>query len=167
MYQREQGGLRSITNARVMGTGIENTAPTTQWQVTNSAILPRLTPAERAIIFDQQGCFKCWRLYVDHKGANCPNCFPAPGSYKALIPEYAEAVRDGKNKPCRGGTIAAHVGHVSTSEDAAPSAVLGVGEGELDDSNKYVPRSSSSFSSGHLEWRCQIDGPSMSKPLVK
>ena len=103
---------------------------------------------------------------MDHKGANFPNGFPAPGSYKALTPEYAEAVRDGKNKPHQGGTIAAHVGHVSTNEDAAPSAVLGVGEGESDNSNKYVPRSSSSFSSGHLEWRCQIDGPSMSKPLV-
>ena len=44
--------------------------------------------------------------------------------------------------------------------------MLGVGEGELDDSNEYVPRSSGSFSLGHLEWHCQIDGPSMSKPLV-
>ena len=166
MYRREQGGPRSITNARVMGTRIENTAPTTQRQVTNSAVLPKLTPAERAIIFDHQGCFKCRRLYVDHKGANCPNGFPAPGSYKALTPEYAEAVRDGRNKPRRGGTMAAHIGHASGNEDATPSAVLGVGEGESDDSNEYVPRSSGSFSSGHLEWRCQIDGPSMSKPLV-
>ena len=40
--------------------------------------LPKLTPAERAIIFDHQGCFKCRQLYVDHKGADCPNGFPPP-----------------------------------------------------------------------------------------
>ena len=46
MYRREQGGPRSIKNARVMGTRIENTALMTQQQVTNLAILPRLTPTE-------------------------------------------------------------------------------------------------------------------------
>src|ERR1700743_2793763 len=117
MYRREQGGPRSIANARTMGTRIENTALTTQRQVMSSAVLPRLTPAERAIIFDHQGCFKCRRLYVDHKGANCPNGFPTPGSYKTLTPEYAEAVRDGRNKPRRGGTMAAHIGHAYTNED--------------------------------------------------
>ena len=165
LYRKEQGGPRSIANARTMGTRIENTAPTTQRQVMSSAVLPRLTPIERAIIFEHQGRFKCRRLYVDHKGANCPNGFPAPGTYKALTPEYAEAVKDSKNRPRRGGPVAAHIGHAPTNEDSTPSAVLGVGEGESDDSAKYVPKSSS-FSSGHLEWRCQIDGPSTSKPLV-
>ena len=144
---------------------IENTVPMTQQQVTGSVVLPRLTPIERTIIFEHQGCFKCRQLYVDHKGANCPNSFPALGTYKALTPKYAEAVKNSRNRPHRGGPVAAHIGRAPTSEDSIPSAVLGVGEGELDDSNKYISRSSS-FSSGHLEWCCQIDRPSTSKPLV-
>ena len=85
--------------------GFKNAAhptPTTSSTVlrpmTNTPALPKLTPAERTIIFDHQGCFKCRQLYVDHKGANCPNGFPAPSTYKTLTVEQAEAVRDSKNK---------------------------------------------------------------------
>ena len=64
----------------------------------DGASLPRLTPAERSLIFDHQGCFKCRQLYVNHKAANCPNGFPPAVTYKTLTAEYAESVRDSKNK---------------------------------------------------------------------
>ena len=131
---------------------------------TQRAILPRLTQAERSIIFDHQGCFKCRQLYVDHKGANCPNGFPTPDSYKPLTTAYAESVRDSRNKPrARIGPVA-HIGYSGSSLE--PSAVLGIGEEESDDSDEYVRDTTNPFYSRHLEWRCRVDGPSVSEPIA-
>ena len=107
----EQRTLRGITNiasgsTRPVGVGGPNN-PAAQRPLPTAA-LPKLTPVERMILFDHQGCFKCRQLYVDHKGADCPNGFPAPGSYKPLTTAYAEAVRDNKNKPRP--RMAAHAG---------------------------------------------------------
>ena len=150
-------------NGRTMGNRIENTVT----RSTNFTALPRLTPTERAIIFEHQGCFKCRKLYVDHKGANCPNGFPAPGSYKPLTNEFAEAVRDSRNKPkSRALGPVAHVGYVTEGEGSElQSAVLGIGEEDSDDETRCAPANSSPFFSRHLEWRCRVDGPSVPEPL--
>ena len=154
----------SANSGRTMGNRIENTVS----RSTNFTSLPKLTPAERAIIFEHQGCFKCRKLYVEHKGANCPNGFPAPGSYKPLTNEYAEAVRDSKNKPKpRAQGTVAHVGYVTEGEGGpeVQSAVLGIGEEDLDDETRCAPTNSLPFFSRHLEWRCRVDGPSVPEPL--
>lgn len=129
LYRKERRMGRNPNNRRAMGTRIENTVPTQRVTNTSFYAVPKLTPAERAIIFDHQGCFKCRQLYVYHKGENCPNGFPAPGSYKPLTNEYAEAVRDSKNKP------KPRAGHTSTEATEVPSAVLGVGEEDSDESD--------------------------------
>ena len=50
---------------------------------------------------------------------------------------------------------------------ALPSAVLGIGEEESDDSSKYVrAHDPSPFSSGHLEWRCRVDGPLVTESVA-
>ena len=80
-----------------------------------------------------------------------------------MTAKYAEAVRDSKNKPrAQVQGPVAHVGY-SESENATRggSAVLGIG----DDSDGYVQTHSTPFSSGHLEWRCRVDGPSVSEPV--
>ena len=152
-------GMTNITNTGRPGAQKDTGGPMPQ-----RAVLPRLTQAERAIIFDHQGCFKCRRLYVDHKGANCPNGFPSPDSYKPLTTAYAESVRDSRNKPrSRVGPVA-HVGYSGSS--AEPLAVLGIGEEESDDSDEYVHKTTNPFYSRHLEWRCRVDGPSVSEPVT-
>ena len=177
-YRVERTGMKNITNSgrsfgtdsnvgRTVGTRAVGNSVT---RPTGSAALPKLTPAERSIIFDHQGCFKCRRLYVNHKGANCQNGFPSGSSYKPLTTEYAEVVRDSKNKPrSRVPGPVAHIGY-SGSENATAggSAVLGVGDEESDDSDKYVQthNTPTPFSSGHLEWRCRVDGPAVSEPIM-
>ena len=99
LYWREQKSVKVTSTGRTMGTRIDNTAVMAQRSTASFSALPKLTPAERSLIFDHQGCFKCHQLYVDHKGANCPNGFPLPGAYKTLTAEYAEAFQDGKNRP--------------------------------------------------------------------
>ena len=159
---------KNVASGRTMGTRIENTAPTQR--PSGSTSLPRLTNVERSIIFEHQGCFKCRRLYVDHKGANCPNGFPAPGTYKPLTAEYAESVRDSKNKPKSrsGPAVVAYVGYPTVEDTAGgPSAVLGVGEEDSDDSDmRYASANDSPFSVGHLGWRCRVNGPSVPEPIT-
>ncbi|KAF9645798.1 hypothetical protein BDM02DRAFT_3119713 [Thelephora ganbajun] len=169
MLRKEQKGAKAT--GRIMGTRIDNTAPTMQRSTASTTALPKLTPAERALIFEHQGCFKCRQLYVDHKGANCPNGFPPSGTYKTLTSEYAEAVRDSKNKSrSRAPGPVTHVGYDTVEgvdTRALPSAVLGVGEEESDDSSKYVrTRRIPPLFSEHLEWRCRVGGPSVSEPVA-
>ena len=57
----------------------------------------------------------------------------------------------------------AHVGY--SGSGAEPSAVLGMGEEESDDSDGYI-HSTNPFYSRHLEWRCRVDGPSVSEPIA-
>ena len=106
IHRAEQQGVWPLVGGQP--TGIQSaanmmaTSLVMQWPPLasmNGPVLPKLTPAERAIIFNHQGCFKCHQLYVDHKGANCPNGFPSPNSYKALMVEHGAAVRDSHNKP--------------------------------------------------------------------
>ena len=53
--------------------------------------------------------------------------------------------------------------HISYAvSDVEPSAVLGTGEEESDDSDEYV-RATDPFYSRHLEWHCCVDGPSVSE----
>ena len=60
----------------------------------------------------------------------------------------------------------AHVGF-SAVTGTMPSSVLGEGEEDSADSEEYVRHPPTSpFSSGHLEWHCQIDGPLVSEPIV-
>ena len=157
--ERDKVSKNPFTRPTV-GVGQKNASTSTR-PPRNPDALPKLTPVERSIIFNYQGCFKCRQLYVDHKGASCPNGFPSPSSYKPLTVEYTEAVRDSKNKPrSRGGPVA-HVGYPEEVDVGAGLAVLGIGEEESDDS-EYVRKSTPStpFSSGHLEWHCRVDGPS-------
>ena len=119
----------------------------------NSKPLPKLTPGERNIILNHQGCFKCRRLYVDHVGANCPNDFPPAESYKPLTVKHAEAVRDSKNKPKTRGSAGpgaagpscpgpsrpvAHVRYTEEETEDTWSAVLGVGEEDSDENDRCV-----------------------------
>ena len=98
MYVEQKGPeLRTMKNpgsGRPLGSkgpgGSTSTA--TGQQPPSSSVLPKLTPVERSLLFEHQGCFKCRKLYVDHKGADCPNGFPALGSYRPLTAELAEAV---------------------------------------------------------------------------
>ena len=51
--------------------------------------------------------------------------------------------------------------------ESLPSAVLGIGEEDSDDSMKYIHTSTlPPFSSQYLEWQCRVNRPSVSEPVV-
>ena len=63
MYQAEQQKEgKDVGGGRTMGTRTENTMSTFRKPAVGSFDLPKLTPAERALIFEHHGCFKCRQL---------------------------------------------------------------------------------------------------------
>jgi len=48
------------------------------------ARLPRLTDSERALLQNNEGCFKCRKFFAGHLSKNCPNSYPDPNTYKPL-----------------------------------------------------------------------------------
>jgi hypothetical protein len=49
-----------------------------------SGKLPKLTELERRLLFDNEGCLKCCRFFVNHKSATCPNNWPTAAGYRTL-----------------------------------------------------------------------------------
>ena len=120
MYRVEQWVTKSGGGC-AMGTRIKNT--TVARSTVSTSALPKLTPAKRSLIFDHQGCFKCRHLYINHKGANHPNGFPPPETYKMLTVEHAEAVWDSKNRPrTQAPSPVAHVGYSITLGARGPES---------------------------------------------
>jgi len=66
--------------------------------------LPALTEEERALLYENRGCYKCRRLYAEHLGRDCPNDFP--DTHVLITPALAatakaewEKRRQSKGKP--------------------------------------------------------------------
>jgi hypothetical protein len=83
--------------------------------------LPKLLEAERCLLYDNEGCLKCCRVYVDHCSTNCPNNFPNPSTYKPLTQTFVDAIKSRIKKP-----VAAVVNADASTSYAAPiAAVMG------------------------------------------
>ena len=77
--------------------------------------LPALNAAERALLMEHEGCFKCCRFYMTHKSTDCPKGFPEKSSYSTLT--EANALNAKKCHQKKGKTYAAAV----ISPPAAPT----------------------------------------------
>jgi hypothetical protein len=69
--------------------------PNTQGSTSTAprARVPKLTEDERTLLYNNQGCLKCRRVFVEHKMADCPNGFPDPTKYKTLTQAHVDRVR--------------------------------------------------------------------------
>jgi hypothetical protein len=54
--------------------------------------LPKLTETEHNLLFDNKGCLKCCRFFVNHHSADCPNEFPSGVGYKPLMTDDVKSV---------------------------------------------------------------------------
>ncbi|THH11767.1 hypothetical protein EW146_g7927 [Bondarzewia mesenterica] len=67
-------------SARKPSTSITSASPFD----TSNARLPKLTEAEKTLLRDNNGCFKCRRFHTDHDSKSCTNGFPLGVTYKTL-----------------------------------------------------------------------------------
>jgi hypothetical protein len=119
---------------------------------TSTPSIPKLTAADRTLLNEHEGCYKCRNFYVSHRGAKCPNGFPEASTYKPLTVADALAAKK-KRKP----VVAAVV--------AAPEVVAAMGMtscviGDGTDSESYVQHVP------HIYWDCLVDSPPLESPVA-
>ena len=91
--------------------------------------LPALTATKRALLQDNEGCFKCRVPFTDHLSRNCPTGFPDKASYKPLTEaDIAVAKRHKANTKATKAAAALPVDEPAIPAAVVmPSAVLGNG----------------------------------------
>lgn len=108
--------------------------------------VPPLTEEERALLRENDGCFKCREPFAKHTTATCNNGFPDGATYKTITASSIAAKKAKKT----GNTVAA-IEVANTVAVVMPSAALGNGT----DSEECV----APLTTPLLLWDCFIDGP--------
>jgi hypothetical protein len=109
--------------------------------------IPKLTDADRVLLNDHDGCYKCCRFYGKHKGKHCPHGFPDPATYKPLTLASALAAKK-KMEKALVAVVDMEPETVITAVGMS-SAVIGDGT----DSDEYVDP----LHSPHIYWDCLAD----------
>jgi hypothetical protein len=55
--------------------------------------VPCLTDLEHQLLQNNDGCFKCRRVFVSHRSAQCLNTFPKPATYKPLTQTFVDSIK--------------------------------------------------------------------------
>lgn len=113
--------------------------------LSSSSRLGPLTPTERTLLMEHNGCFKCRKFYVGHRSRECTEGAPEASSYKTLTEADATAAKPKGNKK----TVAA----VAPIGAVMPSSVIE--EMSESDNDTYV----APFETPHLIWPCLLTGP--------
>jgi hypothetical protein len=85
--------------------------------------IPKLTEAEKQLLSDNQGCFKCRRVFQDHMSRDCPNGFPK--KHYAITQALVDRFRPKATPTAAAAAVdtasssAAPIGFSSVLEDAA------------------------------------------------
>ena len=99
----------------------------------NRPILPKLTSVERQLLYDNEGCLKCRRVYVTHRSTSCPNDFPEPTAYKPLTQSFVDLIKRRLRKP-----IAAVMNDDNSMPNAPVTPVAAV-MGTVNNPTAYMP----------------------------
>jgi hypothetical protein len=155
--------------------------------------LPKLTNNECRLLFDNNGCLKCRKFFVNHCSANCPNGWLIAASYHTLMQGDVNCAHNG-GKAKTVATIntgdnnvagpSAHPITVVLGTSSAPVAhmpsnasnVIEGTEGSASENSMSVmhnrtpvpPTVSEGHESppnaSHLHWRCLVEGRDLTAP---
>jgi hypothetical protein len=84
--------------------------------------LPKLSDVERKLLFDNEGCLKCRRVFVSHRSSNCPNDFPNATTYKPLTQSTVDAISKRVQKNV--ASVVAATDNVAATSSTQPVAVV-------------------------------------------
>lgn len=154
------------SNGQPTGSGSNNSKG-----LPNTAVklLSKLTEAERKLLMDNEGCFKCRRFFAGHMSKECLNPWPDANTYKTLTAAdvaIAAANKRGK-KPTTVAAISddtmSVVAAVNTGfPHAATTGILGNGTDSSDD--EWV----CPISVPHISWEAIVhndNGPTYPSPI--
>jgi hypothetical protein len=108
--------------------------------------LSPLTTAERALLIEHEGCFKCCHFYTYHKSADCPDGFPNKSSYVPLTEVHALATKKKSVKKEKNPVMTV----MTPAAVVMPSAVLGDGS-----DSEYI---NTPFFTPHFFFNCSVGG---------
>ena len=174
-----------------------NVAPASSSLSSSTCIsLPKLTPIERKLIYDNEGCLKCHCVFVNHQSGTCPNDFPDAATYKPLTQAAIDTLSKHAKKSIAAVTdatmttsaqpIAVVMGVSAHPVAYMPSNISNVIEGDSTDSEPSVsnphiaavhPQKPSPtltvsrcdvapLTVPHLFWQCSISGPANCLPVT-
>jgi hypothetical protein len=106
--------------------------------------LARLTETERRLLFDNEGCLKCRKVFVSHRSANCPDGFPNAANYKTLTQSFVDHIKMRRNKKPV-AVIMQSTNDTSASSSTAPVAAI---MGSSSTAIAYMPSNSSNVLEG-------------------
>jgi hypothetical protein len=85
---------------------------------------PKLTEIERQLLFNNEGCLKCHRVFITYRSANCPNGFPSATVYKPLSQADVDRIKHTRaSKPITSVTSTAST-FTSNDQNIHPVAVV-------------------------------------------
>jgi hypothetical protein len=173
-----------------------NVAPASSSSSSTHISLPKLTPIERKLIYNNEGCLKCHCVFVNHQLGTCLNDFPDAATYKPLTQAAVDTLSKRAKKSIAAVTDAttttsaqpiAVVMGISTNPVAyMPFNISNVIEGDGTDSKPSVsnphiatvhPQKLSPMPTAskcdvapltvpHLFWQCSISGPANCLPVT-
>jgi Retroviral aspartyl protease len=89
--------------------------------------LPKLTSIERELLYDNEGCLKCRRVFVPHHSTDCPNNFPNATNYKPLTQSFVDLIKKRVKRPIASITSTLNIDEVSVpSVPTTVAAVMGM-----------------------------------------
>ncbi|KIM83633.1 hypothetical protein PILCRDRAFT_7047 [Piloderma croceum F 1598] len=145
--------LERARNSKVLSTSSRGNKHIVPSNTSSSTSVPKLTDTDCTLLNQHEGCYKCHRFYVNHKGNACPNGFPEATLYKGLTEADALIAKKKKN-------VIAVVNLALVSPTLVkPTVVAAVGMsssviGNGMDSESYVPPP---LHAPHLYWDCLAD----------
>jgi len=111
-------------------------------------ILPKLSSVEWQLLYDNEGCLKCRRFFVQHRSAACPNDFPDATNYKALTQSFIDLIKKHLRKPLAAVmTSVAETEAVTASIAVLIAAVMGMSRNPT----AYIPSNALSVIEGESD----------------
>ena len=137
----------STRRANTFGEPSRNTNTTASTLSAPRSKLAKLTDAERRLLFDNEGCLKCQKVFIGHQAASCPNNYPNPATYKVLTQAFMDHIKQHMNKK----QVAAIM--YSTNEDtpSMPTAPIAAVMGSSSAPVVYMPPNASNVIEGDAD----------------
>jgi hypothetical protein len=163
LMRAENANFESIAKAARESTRRANTLaePSRRVNMTNNSasnnaslssaarpVLPKLSSIERQLLYDNEGCLKCRRVFVQHRSAACPNDFPDATNYKPLTQSFVDLIKKRIGKPLAAVMSTAGDNDAVAASVAVPvAAVMGMSRNPA----AYMPSNASSVIEGESD----------------
>ena len=88
--------------------------------------MPKLTPVERQLLYNNDGCLKCRRIFVPHRSTDCPNDFPNALNYKLLTQSFIDLIKRCVKKPVAAIALSSNAEDPTVPVPTTVAAVMGM-----------------------------------------